>query len=311
MRVVFFGTPEIAIPALDALLDSRQEVVGVVTRPDRPRGRSGKPVESPVRSRAQSAGLRVLTPERPEGEGFLAKLAGLAPDCIATCAYGGILAQSVLDLPPRGCVNLHFSLLPAYRGAAPVQRALLAGERTVGVCTFRMTAGTDEGPIYASLPVEVDLEENSGDLKNRLAVLGAGLLLGTLDGIEEGAIVPVEQDHDLATYAPKVTPAEAQLDWRWPAYRLARAVRAFTPSPGAWTLMRGHRLKVLRARAVDGRSGGAGVIELGAELRVGTGEGWLELLAVQMEGKRPVGGADFARGARIESGDLLGGAKPG
>ena len=312
MRVVFFGTPQAAVPTLHALLASSHEVAAVVTRPDQPRHhRGGRPEPSPVKRAALDAGLPVLEPERGRDPALPGQLAAIAADMGVTCAFGYLLPAAVLEAFPRGVLNLHFSLLPAYRGPAPVQRALLDGVTVTGVSTFLLDEGMDSGPLLLTEEVPVAPDEDAGALTARLAETGARLVVATLDALQAGAIRPRPQPRDGVSLAPKVTPAEARLDFTLPAERLHHAVRAFAPTPGAWTLWRGRRLKVLRsAVAPPAAAPPPAPAELalgpGGTLLAGTGDGVLELRLVQPEGRRAMPGGDFARGARLAPGARLG-----
>ncbi|WP_097871958.1 methionyl-tRNA formyltransferase [Streptomyces sp. rh34] len=309
MKLVFAGTPEVAVPALDALIASgRHEVAAVVTRPDAPAGRGRRLVASPVAERAEEAGIEVLKPARPRDEKFLARLREIAPDCCPVVAYGALLPKVALDVPARGWVNLHFSLLPAWRGAAPVQHAVMAGDEVTGASTFLIEEGLDSGPVYGVLTEEVRPTDTSGDLLTRLAFAGAGLLAATMDGIEDGTLHAVPQPDDGVTLAPKITVEDAQVQWSAPALRVDRVVRGCTPAPGAWTLFRGERLKLIQAMPVLDRTDLAPG-ELSAaknNVYVGTGSHAVELLWVQPQGKKPMKAADWARGVRIVHGELLG-----
>ncbi|MDJ1642295.1 methionyl-tRNA formyltransferase [Streptomyces pakalii] len=309
MKLVFAGTPEVAVPALDALIASdRHEVAAVVTRPDAPAGRGRRLVASPVAERAEEAGIEVLKPARPRDEEFLARLREIAPDCCPVVAYGALLPKVALDVPARGWVNLHFSLLPAWRGAAPVQHSLMAGDEVTGASTFLIEEGLDSGPVYGVLTEEIRPTDTSGDLLTRLAFAGAGLLAATMDGIEDDTLHAVPQPHEGVTLAPKITVEDAQVQWSAPALRVDRVVRGCTPSPGAWTLFRGERLKLIQAAPVLDRTDLAPG-ELSAaknNVYAGTGSHAVELLWVQPQGKKPMRAADWARGVRIAHGELLG-----
>ncbi|MFH8613151.1 methionyl-tRNA formyltransferase [Streptomyces sp. NPDC018029] len=309
MKLVFAGTPEVAVPALDALIASdRHEVAAVVTRPDAPAGRGRRLVASPVAERAAEAGIEVLKPAKPRDEDFLARLREIGPDCCPVVAYGALLPKVALDVPAHGWVNLHFSLLPAWRGAAPVQHAVLAGDEITGASTFLIEQGLDSGPVYGTVTEEVRPTDTSGDLLTRLAFAGSGLLVATMDGIEDGSLKAVPQPADGVTLAPKLTVEDAQVDWAAPALRVDRVVRGCTPAPGAWTLFRGERLKIIQAALVPDRTDLAPG-ELSAaknNVYVGSGSHAVELLWVQPQGKRPMRGADWARGVRIASGERVG-----
>ena len=310
MRLVFAGTPEVAVPALDALLASdRHEVVAVVTRPDAPAGRGRKLVASPVAQRAEEAGIEILKPAKPSDPEFLARLTEIAPDCCPVVAYGALIRPGALEVPKHGWVNLHFSLLPAWRGAAPVQHAVMAGDEVTGASTFRIEQGLDSGPVFGVITEEIRPTDTSGELLTRLAHSGARLLTATMDGIEDGGLSAVPQPADGITLAPKITVEDARIDWTHPALRIDRVVRGCAPAPGAWTTFRGERLKLsgpVRLLAGSGElAPGVLAVEKNS-LRVGTGSHEVELGEVQPQGKKPMRAADWARGARIESGEQLG-----
>lgn len=307
MRLVFAGTPDAALPSLQALLDSpRHEVVAVVTRPDAPAGRGRQLRPSPVRRLAADAGVDVLTPDRPRDPEFLERLRGLAPECCPVVAYGALVPRAALDIPRRGWVNLHFSVLPAWRGAAPVQHAILAGDDVTGATTFRLEEGLDTGPVYGVLTTRIGPGETAGELTARLARDGARLLLDTLDGIADGRLRPVPQPVDGVSRAPKLTGEDARIDWRAPAAAVDRRIRACTPAPGAWTTFRGARLR-LGPVAADPDGGGLSPGRLRSADRdgvdVGTGAGTVRLGELRPQGRGPMTAADWARGARLADGD--------
>ncbi|MFI7394455.1 methionyl-tRNA formyltransferase [Streptomyces tendae] len=309
MKLVFAGTPEVAVPALDALIASgRHEVAAVVTRPDAPAGRGRRLVASPVAERAEEVGIEVLKPAKPRDPAFLERLREIAPDCCPVVAYGALLPRVALDVPARGWVNLHFSLLPAWRGAAPVQHALMAGDEITGASTFLIEEGLDSGPVYGTVTETVRPTDTSGDLLTRLAFAGAGLLAATMDGIEDGSLTAVPQPDDGVTLAPKITVEDARVDWTAPALRVDRVVRGCTPAPGAWTTFRGERLKLVQALPLPERTDLApGQLAAGKNnVYVGTGSHAVELLWVQAQGKKPMRAADWARGARITEGEQVG-----
>ncbi|MGW7003013.1 methionyl-tRNA formyltransferase [Streptomyces sp. NPDC054933] len=314
MRLVFAGTPEVAVPALEALLASdRHEVAAVVTRPDAPAGRGRKLVASPVAQRAEEAGIEVLKPNRPRDEDFLARLSEIAPDCCPVVAYGALLPKAALDIPARGWVNLHFSLLPAWRGAAPVQHAVLAGDEVTGASTFLIEEGLDSGPVYGVLTEVVRPDDTSGVLLDRLARSGAGLLAATMDGIEDGTLQARPQPSEGITLAPKITVDDARVDWSAPALRVDRVVRACTPAPGAWTVFQGERLKLaapvkILADRTDLRLAPGELAVTKSAVYVGTGSHAVELTEVQPQGKKRMRAADWARGVRIASGERFDGA---
>lgn len=304
MRLVFAGTPAVALPSLDAIAASGHELVAVVTRPAAPQGRSARLVPSPVEEWAVAHGVEVLTPEHPKELAFRQQLAEIAPDCCPVVAYGALLPTRTLAIPTHGWVNLHFSVLPAYRGAAPVQRAIMDGVAVTGATTFQIVRELDAGPVYGSITEPVGPLDTSGDLLDRLAVRGAALLVETLDAIAAGA-TPTEQPHDGLTYAAKVEPEDVRIDWSRPATELGRLVRGANPEPGAWTTYEGQRFRILLAEAVD-EALPVGVIEARRrELLVGAGEGSLRLLSVQPVGKKPMPGPDWARGVRLVGGEVF------
>ncbi|MFD8211535.1 methionyl-tRNA formyltransferase [Streptomyces sp. NPDC059695] len=309
MKLVFAGTPEVAVPALDALLASgRHEVAAVVTRPDAPAGRGRRLVASPVAQRAEEAGIEVLKPARPRDEDFLARLREIAPDCCPVVAYGAILPKTALDVPAHGWVNLHFSLLPAWRGAAPVQHSLMAGDQVTGASTFLIEEGLDSGPVYGVVTEDIRPTDTSGDLLTRLAFAGAGLLAATMDGIEDGTLRAVPQPVEGITLAPKIQVEDAHVDFAAPALRVDRVVRGCTPAPGAWTVFRGERLKLIQVTPLPDHDGLApGELAVGKNnVYAGTGSHAVELLWVQPQGKKPMKAADWARGVRIAPGERLG-----
>jgi methionyl-tRNA formyltransferase len=309
MKLVFAGTPEVAVPALDALSASgRHEVAAVVTRPDAPAGRGRRLVASPVAVRAEEAGIEVLKPAKPRDEEFLARLREIGPDCCPVVAYGALLPRVALDIPAQGWVNLHFSLLPAWRGAAPVQHAIMAGDEITGATTFLIEEGLDSGPVYGTVTEEIRPTDTSGDLLTRLAFAGSGLLAATMDGIEDGTLKAVPQPADGISTASKITVESAHIDWAAPALRVDRMVRGCTPAPGAWTAFRAERLKLIQVATVSDRTDLApGELSVAKNnVYVGTGSYAVELLWVQAQGKKPMRAADWARGVRIASGERLG-----
>ncbi|MFN2488454.1 MAG: methionyl-tRNA formyltransferase [Actinomycetota bacterium] len=307
MRTVFFGTPQWAVPSLASLLASSIEVAAVVTNPDRPAGRGMTERASPVKLAATEAGVELLQPSGGRDPALAARLRELAPDVATVVAYGHILPGALLEIPRLGFVNLHFSLLPKLRGAAPVQRAVMEGSPATGVSLMVLDEGMDEGPVLAAEAVAVDPEETAGALGARLAELGAELLVRSLPGYADGSLRPQEQDHEVATYAPKISPEEARIEWTRSSTGIRNLVRGLNPTPGAWTTFRAVRMKVLEVGSGEG-DGGLAPGEPAADrgLAVGTGDGRLELCVVQPAGKLPMTGAEWARGARLEPGDRLG-----
>lgn len=304
MRVVFFGTPDFAVPCLEALRASRHEVVAAVTRPDQPRGRGRELAASPVKEVAARAGVPVLQPPSLRNPPFAPQLARLAPDVAVVVAYGKILPPEVLAVPAKGCVNVHGSLLPRWRGAAPIQWAVLAGDETSGVVTMRMDEGMDTGDVLLAREVRLAPDETAGSLFARLAPLGAELLLETLEGLERGTLVPVRQDAAKATHARRLEKADGRIDWRRTAREIDRHVRGMSPWPGAFTtgaggkvlkvhrvLVRHEETPVARARFRPGTvHAGKGAIE------VECGRGRVALLEVQAEGGKRMSAVDFWRG---------------
>lgn len=312
MRLVLAGTPVTAVPALRALLGSRHEVAAVVTRPDARSGRGRSLHPSPVKEVALEHGLEVLTPASPRDPDFLDRLRAIAPDCCPVVAYGALLPRVALDVPRLGWVNLHFSLLPAWRGAAPVQRALMAGDDVTGASTFVIEEGLDTGPVLGTLTETVRPTDTAGTLLERLADAGAGLLVATMDGLEDGSLHAVPQPTDGVSHAPKLTVEEAEVRWGLPAHVVDRHVRGCTPAPGAWTTFRGERLKLgpvtptsTPPEGTDGLAPGALHVTKRA-VYVGTAAGAVALGEVRPHGKKPMPAADWARGVRVEAGERLG-----
>jgi len=314
MRLVFAGTPAVAVPALDAIAASQHELLAVLTRPDAPAGRGRHLVRSPVGAWADARGVEVLTPVRPREPSFLSRLAELAPDCVPVVAYGALVPPVALEIPRYGWVNLHFSLLPAWRGAAPVQHALLHGDEVTGAAVFELEAGLDTGPLYGTLTEPIRPRDTAGDLLERLAVSGAKLLVQVLDGIEAGTLAAVPQAAEGVSMAPKVTVEDARVRWTEPAFAVDRRIRACTPAPGAWTTLRGERLKLGPVR-VAGASwpSSPGPLEPG-ELAVthdgvlgGTATGPVVLGEVRPAGKKAMPADAWARGVRLAPGERLGG----
>jgi methionyl-tRNA formyltransferase len=304
VRLVFAGTPYAALPSLDALLASRHEVVAVLTRPDAPSGRGRTLVPSPVKARALDARLEVLSPARPSEPAFLDRLRELTPDCCPVVAYGALLPPAALEIPSHGWINLHFSLLPAWRGAAPVQRAVLAGDEFTGATTFQLEPGMDTGPVYGVLTERVLPTDTSGDLLDRLSLAGAELLVRTLDGIEDGSLLPVPQPADGVSIASKLNPDDVRVDWSAPAIRVDRLVRAATPAPGAWTTWRGKRLKLGPVRISAAAPLQPGELRVdGRHVLVGTAAGPVALGSVRPEGRAEMAAGDWARGVRPAPGE--------
>jgi methionyl-tRNA formyltransferase len=308
VRLVFAGTPETALPSLRALFDSpRHDVVAVVTRPDAQSGRGRRLHPSPVAEVAQEMGVEVLKPAKAGDPAFLGRLKELAPDCCPVVAYGALLPQAALDIPRHGWMNLHFSVLPAWRGAAPVQHAILHGDEITGATTFQIVKELDAGPVYGVVTEEVRPTDTSGDLLARLAVSGAGLLLATLDGVEDGVLEARPQPSEGVSLAPKITVEDARVDWAAPAMRVDRLIRACTPAPGAWTEFRGTRLKLGPVRLAPDASGlGPGeLLVLKNRVLAGTASHPVALGEVRPPGKREMTAAEWARGVRPTEDDRL------
>lgn len=315
MRLLFAGTPDVAVPPLRALLDSPHDVVAVLTRPDAPTGRGRRLMPSPIAQLARAAGIETLTPQRPSDPAFLERLRQLDVDCAPVVAYGGLIPRTALDIPRYGWVNLHFSLLPAWRGAAPVQHAVMAGDEITGACTFVLEEGLDTGPVLGAVTEQIRADDTSGDLLDRLSHSGATLLAATMDGIAAGRLVPTPQPTEDVSHAPKLTVEDARVDWSAPAQRVDRVVRACTPAPGAWTTFRGERLKLGPVRpeppAPDATGPVPGPLLPGqvqvakSIVRVGTATQPVVLGTVQPAGKKQMTAGDWARGVRIEADEAL------
>jgi methionyl-tRNA formyltransferase len=309
VRLLFAGTPEVAVPSLAALLTSEHEVVAVLTRPDAPAGRGRRLRPSAVREVAEAAGIPVLTPPGLRDPEAQAELIALGVDCAAVVAYGGLVPPALLDAPRHGWVNLHFSLLPAWRGAAPVQHAVLHGDEVTGATTFRLEAGLDTGPVYGTLTETIRPRDTSGELLGRLAGAGSGLLVATLDGIADGSLVAVPQPADGVSLAPRLSPSDAQVRWEHPAVAVDRRIRACTPEPGAWTTVAGgERIKlgpVVPRPDLPPLAPGELAVTRDAVL-VGTATVPVALGDVAPAGRRMMPASDWARGARPAAGERWG-----
>jgi methionyl-tRNA formyltransferase len=303
VRIVFAGTPEPALPSLRRLIDSpRHDTVAVLTRPDAAAGRRAKPSPSPVAQLALEHGIPVLRPARPNSDEFIAELTDLAPEACAVVAYGALLSERLLAVPTHGWVNLHFSLLPAWRGAAPVQAAIAAGDTVTGATTFQIEPALDSGPVYGVVTETIRSTDTAGDLLERLSISGAALLETTLDGIADGSLTPVPQPADGVTIAPKITVDAARVRWDLLAHVVERRIRAVTPNPGAWTMIGDLRVK-LGPVTVDESSNSLapGVISVSRDgVRIGTGSQPVLLGQIQPPGKKLMNATDWARGARLD-----------
>jgi methionyl-tRNA formyltransferase len=303
VRLVFAGTPEPALPALRRLIASpRHDVIAALTRPDAVSGRRGKPTPSPVARLAAEEGIPVLTPRRPNSEEFVERLTALGPECCAVVAYGALLRDALLAVPTHGWVNLHFSLLPAWRGAAPVQAAVAAGDTVTGATTFRIERDLDSGPVYGVVTETIRPDDTAGQLLQRLSLSGAALLESTMDGIADGSLVAVPQPTDGVSIASKITVEDARVRWELPAQAVERHIRAVTPNPGAWTMIDGARIKIGPVTMDDGTERlQPGQLRVNRhEVRVGTGSQAVLLGQVQPPGKKSMAAADWARGARLD-----------
>ena len=309
MRILFMGTGMFAVPSLEALLKSGHSVVGIVTQPDRPAGRGRKLRVSPVKEVAENAGLPVYQPEKVRAEDFVSLVKEINPDCIVVAAFGQIIPKSILDIPRYGNVNVHGSLLPKYRGAAPVHYALFCGESRTGVTTMLMAEGLDTGPMLLKREVDILPDDNEGVLESRLASVGSELLIETLEKLESGSIEPIPQDDKLATYAPSVKKAECQVEWSKSAGEIANRVRGCTPRPGAYTFLNGSSVRLWSCKPVEKSefSGNPGEVVAvdSTGIYVGTGCGILLITEIQPENKKRMDAVEFARGYRIAEHSLF------
>ncbi|MGC4791505.1 methionyl-tRNA formyltransferase [Micromonospora sp. DT178] len=305
MRVIFAGTPAVAVPALAAVAASRHELLAVVTRPDAPAGRGRGLVRSPVGAWADEHGIEVLTPARPREPEFQDRLRELAPDCVPVVAYGALVPPAALEIPRHGWINLHFSLLPAWRGAAPVQHAVLHGDELTGASVFQLEEGLDTGPVYGTLTDEIRPTDTSGDLLERLAHSGAGLLVAVLDAIDDGTARAEPQPADGVSLAPKLTVEDARVRWSDPAFAVDRRIRACTPAPGPWTTFRGERVKLGPVTPVpDGPELKPGELLVEkSRVLAGTATTPVRLGEVRAAGKRAMPATDWARGVRVAAGE--------
>lgn len=312
-KILFMGTSEFAVPSLERLVEQKFILVAVVTQPDRPRGRGQRVIPSPVKVKAQEQGILVLQPEKIKLPDVQQTLFQLAPDLIIVVAYGQILPETILKIPPYGCINVHASLLPKYRGAAPINWAIIHGEKETGVTTMLMDKGMDTGPILLQERVSIELEDTAGSLHNKLAKLGADLLIRTLERLESGTLHPQPQDHTLATYAPLLKKEDELLNWTNSAEQIHNKVRGLNPWPGAYTLFRGKILKIWKTipiknhfDKIDSSPGTVLEIRRGEGPLIKTGEKCIILSELQPENRRIMTGDEFCRGYRIARGDVLG-----
>jgi methionyl-tRNA formyltransferase len=306
MRVIFFGTPEFAVPSLDALRRGGHDIAAVITQPDRPHGRSrSRLVAPPVKAAALAAGIEVLQPERPVGDLFAATLRHTGARLGVVAAYGHILKPDILAIPAAGMINVHASLLPRWRGAGPVQAAILHGDRVTGVSIMRMEAGLDSGPVYLRRELPIGAEDTAGALTARLAELGAEALLEVVDALEGNGPVPIPQEDTRATFAPKVTRVAARVPWASSAVDVALHLLAYDPWPGAWSEGAGGELKLFTPRIAEGRGEPGEVLEAGPALVVACGEGAVQVAEVQPAGRRRLAAAEWLRGRPLGAGARL------
>ena len=307
MKIIFMGTPDFAAASLEALIDSRHEIQAVVTQPDKPKGRKGELTPSPVKVVAEEKGIKVYQPLKVRDEEFVETLRAYNPDVIVVVAFGQIIPLSILQMPKYGCVNIHGSLLPKYRGAAPIQWAVLDGEKETGITTILMDEGIDTGDILLKKTIKIDTDETSGSLFDKLMALGAETILETLDELEKGNLTPTKQGESPTAYAKMLTKAMGLIDFTKSAKELDCFVRGMDPWPSAYTLLAGKTLKLWKVRAVEGGGKAGSVIEIGKEsFTVACGEGAIEVLEVQLEGKKRMSAGDFLKGSTLNIGQELG-----
>ena len=307
MKIIFMGTPDFAAASLEALIASRHEIQAVVTQPDKPKGRKGELTPSPVKVVAEGKGIKVYQPLKVRDEEFVETLRAYNPDVIVVVAFGQIIPLSILKMPKFGCVNIHGSLLPKYRGAAPIQWAVLDGEKETGITTILMDEGIDTGEILLKKTIKIDTDETSGSLFDKLMALGAETILETLDELEKGSLTPIKQGESPTAYAKMLTKAMGLIDFTKPAKELDCFVRGMDPWPSAYTLLSGKTLKLWKVRAVEGSGKAGSVIDIGKEsFTVACGEGAIEVLEVQLEGKKRMSAGDFLKGITLNIGQELG-----
>jgi len=311
LKIVFMGTPDFSVPTLQSLIDSDHSVTAVLTQPDRPKGRGNRVVAPPVKMLAQQHAIPVLQPQRVKAPEILRQLEELAPDAIVAIAYGQILPQSILDIPRLGCVNVHASLLPKYRGAAPFQWAIIRGETETGVTTMLMDKGMDTGDMLLQQTIPIEAEDTAATLHDRLARIGADVLMRTLQGLEDGSLRPTPQNDAEATYAPLLKKHDGLVDWQKTAAEIANAVRGMSPWPGAYTHFQGKRIKLLRVQVAaeaetTAEAGTVVALDQQHGPLIATGSGQLRILEIQPQNKKPMRCSDFCRGYRLQIGDRLG-----
>ena len=307
MKIIFMGTPDFAAASLEALIASRHEIQAVVTQPDKPKGRKGELTPSPVKVIAKREGIKVYQPLKVRDEEFVKTLRAYNPDVMVVVAFGQIIPLSILKMPKYGCVNIHGSLLPKYRGAAPIQWAVLDGEKETGITTILMDEGIDTGDILLKKTIKIDTDETSGSLFDKLMALGAETILETLDELEKGSLTPIKQGESPTAYAKMLTKAMGLIDFTKPAKELDCFVRGMDPWPSAYTLLAGKTLKLWKVRAVEGGGKAGSVIDIDKEsFTIACGEGAIEVLEVQLEGKKRMSAGDFLKGSTLNIGQELG-----
>ncbi|TFG78406.1 MAG: methionyl-tRNA formyltransferase [Thermodesulfobacteriales bacterium] len=307
MKIIFMGTPEFAVSSLKALIESDHDVVAVVAQPDKPKGRGRKLAPPPTKALAEQHNIPVLQPEKVRTQEFLSQLQNLSPDLICVTAYGKILPKSILEVPPYGCINVHASLLPKYRGAAPINWVIVRGETQSGITTMLMDEGMDTGDMLLKKEIQIQDEDDAGSLSEKLSQLGAELLLETISQLQEGKLGPAKQDESLATYAPMLKKSDGEIKWENPASELWNLIRGMNPWPGTFTTLGNKSLKIFKATLIDGEGSPGEVLESDpGVLRVSTGEGALEILELQLEGGKRLDTKSFLAGRKIEKGTILG-----
>jgi len=307
MKVIFMGTPEFAVPSLQALIDSEDEIVAVVCQPDKPKGRGLEVAAPPTKILAEKHSVPVLQPQKIKTEEFFNELKSYKPDLICVAAYGKILPKNILDLPPSGCINVHASLLPKYRGAAPINWTIIRGEKITGITTMKMDEGMDTGDMLLKKELKVEDEDTGETLSQKLCHVGAELLIETLTLLKEGKLNPIPQDNSQATYAPMLKKEDGKIDWQKPAEEIRNLIRGILPWPGAYTTLDGKLLKIYRANVSDSNGKPGEVIKSDSHiLRIGTGSGALDVLELQIEGGKRLKVEEFLRGRKINEGSVLG-----
>lgn len=307
MRIIFMGTPEFAVPSLKALIESEEKVVAVITQSDKPKGRGLEVIPPPTKVLAEKHGIPVLQPQKIRTDEFFNKLKELNPDLICVVAYGKILPKIILDLPPYGCINVHASLLPKYKGAAPINWAIIRGEKVTGITSMKMDEGMDTGNMLLKREIPIDDEDTGETLSEKLSKVGAEVLVETIRLLKEGGLNPIPQDHSQASYAPMLKKEDGKINWKKSAEEIRNLIRGALPWPGAYTNLEGKLLKIYKARVTSGEGEPGEVIKSDSEtLRVATGIGALDILELQIEGGKRLKTEAFLRGRKIKEGTVLG-----